>query len=61
MTENPVRDHWLHQHWPKLTYAIPELPDVGYIVDNQMVTRVDRLKGEYWLEDGRKVVMPRIR
>jgi len=61
MSDNPVKDRWLSKSWPKLDYAIPELPDVGDEVHGDQVIRVDRLKGEYWLEDGRKVVMPRIR
>ena len=55
-----VKDRWLRENWQKLNYAVPLLPDIGHEVDGVQVTRVDRLKGEYWLEDGRKVVMPRL-
>lgn len=58
---NPVSLHWLQQHWSELDYDVPSLPDVGTTIDGQMVTGVDRLKGEYWFENGHRVAMPRIR
>lgn len=55
-----IGQRWLRQNAHRLNYDPKDLPDVGDLVGERMVSQVDRLEGWYALEDGERVTLPRL-